>query len=47
MYRYTADADSRYRLDVKAYLSHRLTVKPEEQFEVYDLGEAESLTESA
>ena len=47
MYRYTADADSRYRLDVKAYLSHRLTVKPEEQFEVYDLGEAESLTGSA
>ena len=47
MYRYTADADRRYRLDVKAYLSHRLTVKPEEQFEVYDLGEAESLTESA
>ena len=47
MYRYTADASSRYRLDVKAYLSHRLTVKPEEQFEVYDLGEAESLTGSA
>ena len=47
MYRYTADADSRYRLDVKAYLFHRLTVKPEEQFEVYDLGEAESLTGSA
>ena len=43
MYRYTADANSKYTLDVKAYLSHRLKVKPEDEFEVYDLGEADSL----
>ena len=28
-----------YAFDVKAYLQHRLKVKPEEEFEVYDLGE--------
>lgn len=42
MYKYTADANPKYALDVKAYLAHRLKVKPEDQFEVYDLGEADS-----
>ena len=38
-YKYTADANHKYAFDVKAYLQHRLKVKPEEEFEVYDLGE--------
>lgn len=38
-YKYTADANPKYAFDVKAYLQHRLKVKPEEEFEVYDLGE--------
>lgn len=42
MYKYTADANPKYALDVKAYLAHRLKVKPEDQYEVYDLGEADS-----
>lgn len=42
MYKYIADANPKYALDVKAYLAHRLKVKPEDQFEVYDLGEADS-----
>lgn len=44
MYRYTADANPKYTLDVKGYLSHRLKVKPEDEFEVYDLGEADSIS---
>ncbi len=43
MYKYTADANPKYTLDVKAYLAHRLKVKPEDEFEVYDLGEADSM----
>ena len=43
MYRYTADANPKYTLDVKGYLAHRLKVKPEDEFEVYDLGEADSI----
>ena len=42
MYKYTADANPKYALDVKAYLAHRQKVKPEDRFEVYDLGEADS-----
>ena len=42
MYKYIADANPKYALDVKAYLAHRLKVKPEDQYEVYDLGEADS-----
>lgn len=38
-YKYTADANPKFAFDVKAYLQHRLKVKPEEEFEVYDLGE--------
>lgn len=44
MYRYTADANPKYTLDVKGYLAHRLKVKPEDEFEVYDLGEADSIS---
>ena len=44
MYRYTADANPKYNLDVKGYLAHRLKVKPEDEFEVYDLGEADSIS---
>ena len=44
MYRYTADANPKYTLDVKGYLTHRLKVKPEDEFEVYDLGEADSIS---
>ena len=40
-YKYTADANPKFAFDVKAYLQHRLKVKPEEEFEVYDLGEIE------
>jgi len=43
MYKYTADANPKYTLDVKAYLAHRLKVKPADEFEVYDLGEADSM----
>lgn len=38
-YKYTADANPKFTFDVKTYLQHRLKVKPEEEFEVYDLGE--------
>ena len=38
-YKYTADANPKYAFDVKAYLEHRLKTKPDEEFEVYDLGE--------
>lgn len=40
MYRYTADANKKYTLNVKQYLSHRLRLQPDETYEVYDLGEA-------
>lgn len=40
MYRYTADANEKYTLNVKQYLSHRLRLQPDETYEVYDLGEA-------
>ena len=42
-YKYTADANPKFAFDVKAYLQHRLKVKPEEEFEVYDLGEIKEL----
>ena len=38
-YKYTADANPKYTFDVKAYLAHRLKTKPDDEFEVYDLGE--------
>ena len=38
-YKYTADANPKYAFDVKAYLSRRLKVKPEEEYELYELGE--------
>lgn len=38
-YKYTADANPKYAFDVKAYLAHRLKTKPDDEFEVYDLGE--------
>lgn len=40
MYRYTADANKKYTLNVKQYLSRRLRLQPEETYEVYDLGDA-------
>ena len=40
MYRYTADANKKYTLNVKHYLSRRLRLQPDETYEVYDLGEA-------
>ena len=40
MYRYTADANKKYTLNVKQYLSRRLRLRPNETYEVYDLGEA-------
>ena len=40
MYRYTADANKKYTLNVKQYLSQRLRLQPDETYEVYDLGEA-------
>ena len=40
MYLYTADANKKYTLNVKQYLSHRLRLQPDETYEVYDLGEA-------
>ena len=40
MYRYTADANKKYTLNVKQYLSRRLRLQPDETYEVYDLGEA-------
>ena len=32
-------ANPKYTFDVKAYLEHRLKAKPEEEYELYDLGE--------
>lgn len=40
-YKYTADANPKYLFDVKAYLQHRLKVKPDDAFEIYELGELE------
>ena len=40
MYRYTADANKKYTLNVKQYLSRRLRLQPDEAYEVYDLGDA-------
>lgn len=40
MYCYTADANKKYTLNVKQYLSRRLRLQPDETYEVYDLGEA-------
>ena len=40
MYRYTVDANKKYTLNVKQYLSRRLRLQPEETYEVYDLGDA-------
>lgn len=39
MYRYTADANKKYTLNVKQYLSHRLRLQPDETYEVYDLAD--------
>lgn len=39
--KYTADANPKYLFDVKAYLQHRLKVKPDDAFEIYELGELE------
>ena len=36
-YKYTADANPKNAFNVKAYLEHRLKVKPDEEFEVYDI----------
>ncbi len=38
-YKYTADANPKYAFDVRAYLEHRLKVKPDEEYELYELGE--------
>lgn len=40
MYPYTADANKKYTLNVKQYLSRRLLLQPDETYEVYDLGDA-------
>ena len=40
MYRYTADANKKYTLNVKQYPSHRRHLPPDESYEVYDLGAA-------
>lgn len=39
MYRWTADANKKYTLNVKQYLSRRLRLQPDETYEVYDLGD--------
>ena len=41
-YKYTADANPKYAFDVAAFLRHRLKVKAEEPFEVYEIDEAEA-----
>lgn len=46
-YKYTADANPKYAFDVKAYLEHRLKTKPDEEFEVYDLGEVTQSEQAA
>ena len=46
-YKYTADANPKYAFDVKAYLDHRLKTKPDEEFEVYDLGEVTQSEQAA
>lgn len=39
MYRWTADANPKYTLNVKQYLSRRLRLQPEDTYEVYDLAD--------
>ena len=35
LYRYTADYDKKYALDIERFLSHRLKLKPDDAVEVY------------
>ncbi len=35
-YKYLSDADKRNTFDVAGFLKHRLKVKPEDKFEVYE-----------
>lgn len=44
LYRFTADADPRRALDLRSYLSCRLPVRPEDEFEVYELGAIDART---
>ena len=39
-YRYTADYDKKYTLDIEKYLDHRLRLKASEKFDVVDADEA-------
>ena len=37
MYKYTADYDAKNRFDIEKFLSRKLRLKPEEEYEVYDI----------
>ena len=39
-YRYTADCDSRNTFNIEAFLSHKLTLKPEDVYEVVEVDES-------
>ena len=39
-YRYTADCDPRNTFNIEAFLSHKLTLKPEDVYEVVDVDES-------
>ena len=37
MYKYTADYDEKNRFDIEKFLSRKLRLKPEEEYEVYEI----------
>jgi type IV secretion system protein VirD4 len=41
-YKYLSDYDKRNAFDIEKYRSRKLFIKPEEQFDLYDVGEIEA-----
>ena len=42
LYRYTADYDKKYAFDIEKYRQHKLVVKPDDTFDLYDMGEVDA-----
>ena len=41
-FQYTADADDKNAFDIEKYRQHKLVVKPDDTFDLYDMGEVDA-----
>ena len=41
-YKYLSDADPKNAFDIEKYRQHKLVVKPDDTFDLYDMGEVEA-----